>query len=485
MAIYFDETNLRAGMVGAADGISEAEIRRYSPKALSGLKNLRARCDEGRYGFPALPFDETTCRAIQRYAAEVRGTYDTVCLVGIGGSALGAWALDCGMRGPHPVQGAFSKDFPRLVILDNVDPTFVEPALESMNPARTLSLVIAKSGSTAETISNFLIVRDWMEKKLGAKTNQRIAVVTSAGRGELQALATGEGYRTFHLPDNVGGRFSVLSAVGLVPAALIGIDIRKLLKGAAAISAMSWSKDLTANMALRAALLHYLLWTKRNKPIQVAFPYSNRLWGTALWFRQLWAESLGKARTRAGVLVNTGQTPVAALGTTDQHSQVQLYIEGPRDKVFSFWSVSKPAMRGRIPRTRTGYEAFDYLGGQSLAKLIEAERRSTEAALTENGRPNCTFTLDKIDEEHLGAFLQLMEFETAFTGELLDIDAFDQEGVELGKKFTFALMGRKGYDEYAARFASYEKKRSGGAGCDCGDAHCDAPKAAKHPRKKK
>jgi glucose-6-phosphate isomerase len=471
MAIYFDETNLLAGMVGASDGVSPADIRRCSGKALAGLKRFRALCDEGRCGFPALPFDVAACRAIQRYAAEVRGTYDTVCLVGIGGSALGAWALDCALRGPHPVQGAFSRDFPRLVILDNVDPDFVGSALECMNPARTLSLVVAKSGSTAETVSTFLIVRDWMEKKLGAKANRRIVAVTSDGRGDLKALATGEGYRTFHLPDNVGGRFSVLSAVGLVPAALIGIDIRRLLKGAAAITNLSWSNDISTNMALRAAMLHYLLWTRKNKTIQVAFPYSNRLWGTALWFRQLWAESLGKARTRAGELVNVGQTPVAALGTTDQHSQVQLYMEGPRDKVFSFWSVAQPSSPGRIPRVRTGYESFDYLSGQNLATLIEAERRSTEAALTENGRPNCTFTLDKIDAEHLGAFLQLMEFETAFTGELLDIDAFDQEGVELGKKFTFALMGRKGYDEYAGRFAHYEEKRSGGAACGCGNPH--------------
>jgi glucose-6-phosphate isomerase len=471
MAIYFDETNLLAGMVGAVDGVTPADIRRCSGKALAGLKNFRALCDEGRYGFPALPFDQTTCRAIQRYTAEMRGAYDTVCLVGIGGSALGSWALDCGLRGPHPVQGAFSKDFPRLVILDNVDPDFVGSALESMNPARTLSLVVAKSGSTAETISTFLIVRDWMQKKLGAKANQRIVAVTSEGRGDLKTLATGEGYRTFHLPDNVGGRFSVLSAVGLVPAALIGIDIRKLLKGAAAITNLSWSNDISTNMALRAAMLHYLLLTKKSKTTQVAFPYSNRLWGAALWFRQLWAESLGKARTRAGELVNVGQTPVAALGTTDQHSQVQLYMEGPRDKVFSFWGVAKPSSPGRIPRVRTGYEAFDYLSGQSLAKLIEAERRSTEAALTENGRPNCTFTLDRIDAEHLGAFMQLMEFETAFMGELLDINAFDQEGVELGKKFTFALMGRTGYDEYVGRFADYEEKRSGGAPCGCGDHH--------------
>jgi len=449
--------------VGSADGISPAEMRRFSIQALEGLSNFRAMCEQGRYGFPALPFDQAGRRAIQAYAASVRGTYDTVCLVGIGGSALGAWALDCGLRGPHPVQGEHSKDFPRLVILDNVDPVFIQSALDSMHPARTLSLVIAKSGSTAETMATFLIVREWMQKKLGAKAKDRIAAVTSQGRGDLKALATEEGYRTFHLPDNVGGRFSVLSAVGLLPAALLGIDIRGLLKGAAGITRLSWSADIHTNIALRSALLNYLLWTRKNKTIQVAFPYSNRLWATALWFRQLWAESLGKARTRKGKLVNTGQTPVAALGTTDQHSQVQLYMEGPRDKVFRFWSVAKPPVVVRIPYARTGYEALDYLGGQSLAKLIEAERRATEAALAVNGRPNCTFTLERLDAEHLGAFLQLMEFETAFLGELLDINAFDQEGVELGKKFTFALMGRQGYEEYAGRFARYEEKRSAAA----------------------
>jgi len=172
--------------------------------------------------------------------------------------------------------------------------------------------------------------------------------------------------------------------------------------------------------------------------MQVAFPYSNHLWGTAFWFRQLWAESLGKARNRAGATVQTGQTPVAALGTMDQHSQVQLFIEGPNDKVFTFWALEKFPDAGRIPKERLGLPAFDALAGQSLAKLIEA------------GRPNCTFTLQKVDEEHLGAFLQLTEFETAFMGELLEINAFDQEGVELGKKFTFGLTGRKGYGEYRA-----------------------------------
>jgi glucose-6-phosphate isomerase len=459
MRIQFDETNLFARMAGPANGLTQGEIKGHAAQALHALRSLRKACEDGLYGFPVLPFQASLAKEILAYSDQVRRSYDTICLVGIGGSALGAWALDCGIRGPHPVQGAFSASNPRLVILDNVDPSLTEAALDSMNPKKTLTLVIAKSGSTAETVATFLIVRDWLQRGLGRKASQRIVAVTSHQKGELAALAAREGYRTFPIPDNVGGRFSVLSAVGLVPAALIGLDIRKLMKGAAAMTRLSWEEDLEKNSALRAALLHYLLWRLKGKTIQVAFPYSNRLWGTAFWFRQLWAESLGKARTRGGELVNLGQTPVAALGATDQHSQVQLYMEGPNDKVFSFWAVRRFGNRGRIPKRRLGLEAFDYLGGRTLAELIQAERAATAAALTENGRPNCVFTLDRVDEEHLGAFLQLMEFQTAFMGELLNINVFDQEGVELGKRFTFGLMGRPGYGSYRERFEDYERKR--------------------------
>ncbi|NUN03396.1 MAG: glucose-6-phosphate isomerase [Bryobacteraceae bacterium] len=459
MSIHFDHTNMLASMVGEKNGLTAREIGGAGGAAKDALAGFRKLSEKGLYGFPHLPFQKDTIQEIRRFAEEMRGSYDTVCVVGIGGSALGAWALDNAMRGPHPVQGEYSADFPRLVILDNVDPSFIAAALDSMNPRKTLVVVIAKSGSTAETVATFLVIRDWMVRKLGKKANRRILAVTSAGKGDLKKLATAENYRTFHIPDNVGGRFSVLSPVGLVPAALIGIDIRKLSKGAAAMTHSCWQEDLAENQALRAALLHYLLLTRKGKTIQVAFPYSNRLWGLAFWFRQLWAESLGKARNRKGKDVHTGQTPVAALGTTDQHSQVQLYMEGPNDKVFSFWAAGRFPDAGRIPRNGTGLEAFDALAGQSLEKLIQAERVSTAAALTGNGRPNCTFTLDRIDEEHLGAFLQFMEFETAFAGELLDINAFDQEGVELGKKFTYGLMGRPGFEEYRERFEEYEKRR--------------------------
>jgi glucose-6-phosphate isomerase len=459
MNIQFDDTNLRAAMVGEANGLTPEEIRQHSPRALEALKGFQEISEAGAQGFPHLPFQAQVAKDILRFAKEVRGSFDTLCLVGIGGSALGAWALDCGLRGPHPVQPAFSVRNPRLVVLDNVDPAFTAAALDSMNPKKTFTVVIAKSGSTAETVATFLIVRDWMSEKLGRKTRSRIAAVTTAGAGDLHALAEAEGYAEFAIPKNVGGRFSVLSPVGMLPAALIGLDIRGIWKGAAAVTHDSWQPDLKKNLALRAALLHYLVWKLKHKSIQVAFPYSNQLWGSAFWFRQLWAESLGKAKSRQGDEIHVGQTPVAALGATDQHSQVQLYVEGPNDKVFTFWAVERFADSGKIPKAGLNLEAFDYLGGQTLAKLIDAERRSTAAALTEAGRPNCTFTLRKLDPEHLGAFLQLMEFQTAFLGELLGINAFDQEGVELGKKFTYGLMGRKGFESYRDRFQAYEQRR--------------------------
>ncbi len=459
MNIQFDPTNLSADMVGE-HGLTRSEIKDHSAKAIEARKGFRKISDSGKVGFPGLPSDTRTAKDILKFAGEVRGSYETVCVVGIGGSALGAWAIDNAMRGPHPVQPAFSRKNPRLVILDNVDPSFVDGALDSMDPKKTLAVVIAKSGATAETVGTFLMVRDWMGKKLGRKASQRIVAVTSAGKGDLATLAAREKYRTFEIPANVGGRFSVLTPVGMVPAALIGIDIRKILKGAARMTETCWAEDLAGNIALRAALYQWLIWNRKNKPIQVAFPYSNRLWGTAFWFRQLWAESLGKAKLRTGEVVNVGQTPVAALGATDQHSQVQLYIGGPNDKAFTFWAVQKHGSAGRIPKTKLDLEAFDYLAGQDLAKLIDAECRATAAALTEAGHPNSTFTLERVDEEHLGAFFQLLEFQTAFVGEMLGIDAFDQPGVEAGKKFTFGLMGRAGFESYRDRFDAYEKRRA-------------------------
>ena len=462
MKIQFDENGLLAGVAGRANGVTRSEYEAARPKALEALASFREKSQKD-VGFPHLPFQKDVIDPVNQYVDSVHFDYDTVCVVGIGGSALGAWALDCGIRGPHPVQGAFTREHPRLVILDNIDPWFTAKALASMVPNKTLVLAIAKSGATAETVSTFLIVRNWLEEALGAEATGRIVAVTTlekSGEGEyksdLMKLAVSQGYRTLGVPENVGGRFSVLCPVGLLPAALIGIDIGKLLQGAAEMTRLSWLPDLAENIALRSAVWYWLIWKK--KPIHVAFPYSSQLWGTAFWFRQLWAESLGKTRKREGKTENVGQTPVAALGATDQHSQVQLYIEGPNDKVFTFWKVENFGAAGAIPARKFGLDAVDYLAGQNLTDLIHAEQRATAAALSKNGRPHCTVTLERVDEEHLGAFLQMMEFQTAFMGELLGIDAFNQPGVEQGKLFTYGLMGRPEREQYKKEIEALEKK---------------------------
>jgi glucose-6-phosphate isomerase len=184
------------------------------------------------------------------------------------------------------------------------------------------------------------------------------------------------------------------------------------------------------------------------------FAYSSFLWSTAFWYRQLWAESLGKRLNRNGEIVYAGQTPVAALGVTDQHSQLQLYIEGPHDKTITFWAIERCRLEVKIPSTRnfSKYDSTAYLQGQSLGQLFHAERVATETALADAGRPNCRWTLPRVDDYHLGMFFELLEFQTAFAGELYGVNAFDQPGVELGKKLTNGLMGKKGFEEYAARF---------------------------------
>jgi glucose-6-phosphate isomerase len=429
--------------------------------AVDALRVFRARVDTGEIGFPNLPLDQNTGKEISQAADELRGEIDTVLVLGIGGSALGAYALDAAVRGPHPVQtGADTKAIqvkknPRLVVMDNVDPGFVAATLTTLNAKRTAVCVIAKSGSTAETLSTFMVTHDWLTKAIGTrKTSKRIFAVTDEHKGDLLAIAKQEKYATYFVPANVGGRFSVLSPVGLVPLALTGMDIAKLLRGAKDANAACWSPDFNANPALQAAAVHHALDVRRGKKIEVVFAYSSYLWASAFWYRQLWAESLGKRLNRKGEVVYAGQTPVAALGVTDQHSQVQLYMEGPHDKMITFWAVERPRIEVRIPSDKrfAKFDSTGYLQGKTLGQLFHAERAATEAALTEAGRPNCRWTLPRVDEYHIGMFFQLLEFQTAFAGELYGVDAFDQPGVELAKKLTNGLLGKKGFEEYSQRF---------------------------------
>jgi glucose-6-phosphate isomerase len=246
--------------------------------------------------------------------------------------------------------------------------------------------------------------------------------------------------------------------VGLLPLALVGVDIKALVAGAGDMLARFWSEQIEKNPAAVSAVIEFLLDTKRGKNIQVIFPYANGLSGMAAWYCQLWAESLGKAHDRKGKPVHVGQTPVVALGATDQHSQLQLYMEGPADKTFSFWVVDEFRATVRLPSNWSDLASTGYLGKKSFNRLIAAEQRAVDRALAEVGRPSVTFRLPHIDEAHIGEMIALFELQTALAGEMYDVDAYDQPGVEAGKRSTYALMGRKGYEELAAEIEAGEKE---------------------------
>jgi len=259
----------------------------------------------------------------------------------------------------------------------------------------------------------------------------------------------------------VGGRFSVLSAVGLFPAALVGISIRELLDGAREMVERCATDDLRANPAALFAALQYLADTEKDAPIHVMMPYSDRLRDVADWFRQLWAESLGKAKSRDGRDVYAGPTPVKSLGATDQHSQVQLYIEGPFDKTITFLSEREAGEDIQIPAIPQYAQVGElgYLGGHTLGELLRTEMLATEAALAQRGRMNMMLELPRVDARSLGATLMLLQIATAYAGGFYGIDPLDQPGVELGKQLTYGIMGRAGFEERRQEWEGREAKR--------------------------
>jgi glucose-6-phosphate isomerase len=331
--------------------------------------------------------------------------------------------------------------------------------LDALDPASTLVIVISKSGGTVETAAQMLIAREWMESKLGAaEARARWVAITDPKAGTLRELATEAKWATLPIPSNVGGRFCALTAVGLLPARLAGVDAEGLLSGAAEMAARCRNTKVEDNPAALIALLSHLHDRDRGHSIHVMMPYSDRLRAFAAWYVQLWAESLGKRLSRDGRTVETGPTPLPAIGATDQHAQVQLFMEGPRDKLVTFIGVTHVERDLVIPRSAG---ANSYLGASSLGKLLGAERLGTTEALAADGRPSMTLLLDRLDARALGGLLFLYEAATAFSGELYGINAFDQPGVELGKRLAFGLLGRSGFESAAEQIRTAQRGRPG------------------------
>ena len=294
-------------------------------------------------------------------------------------------------------------------------------------------------------MSQYLIIYNMLREKLGDKVKDHVIATTSKDSGNLIKIAKAEGYKTYYIPDGVGGRFSELSPVGLLPAAVTGVDIGELLAGAAYMARISMNKNLSKNPPLMNAILQDIA-MKRGKNISVMMPYADGLKYFADWYCQIWAESLGKEVDNNGVTVNAGQTPVKSLGVTDQHSQVQLYAEGPYDKVVTFIAVNKYRKETAIPEGCEDIPDVHFLCGHTMNELIDAERKATEYALTVKKRMNHTIIIPEINAFTIGELIFYFEMQTAFEGEFLNINTYNQPGVENGKNAAYALLGRKGYE---------------------------------------
>lgn len=454
MTLKLDYSNMMISP-GGIDQKSWAAAAKAFSDAKRGFDSLRAT---GNVGFVDLPADKKLLDQVTSFTAAARGKYDDVVILGIGGSALGPIALRTALRpsGWNMLNDTARGGYPRLHVLDNVDPETIAALLDRLQLARTLFIVTSKSGGTAETMAQFVIVHERItSSKLDAA--KQMVFITDPKQGALRPLAERLKVPALDIPPSVGGRFSVLTPVGTLPAALIGIDVKSLLAGAGEMARRCDTGDIATNPAGVYAMLQWLSDTQLKKSIAVFMPYSDPLRDFAAWFVQLWAESLGKKRPDG---TSVGSTPIPALGATDQHAQVQLFMEGPADKTVTFVAINERATDVKIPAAFSDVKELGYLAGHSLGELIDIEQRATAGALARRGRPNMTFHLDRVDAAHVGELMMLLEIATAYAGQLYGIDAFNQPGVELGKQFAYALLGRPGADAAKKEWDSLPKSDS-------------------------
>ncbi len=448
LRVTLDYTNMTDKYLGGK-GISEKMIsahKKLAKNAHAYVNGNRGK-DELFMGWTELPYNQSEVVAdILATAKLIRRSFDAFVVLGIGGSALGpSMAFNALCHLHYNDLPKSKRKGPKFYVEDNVDPVRMKELLDVIDVERTCFNVISKSGATSETMAQYLIISDLLTKA-GVNIRENVIFTTDAKRGNLVKISKElGGVKSYVLSDGVGGRFSELSPVGLLPAAVCGIDIKALLKGAAFMDKLCKSSDVYKNPALMAATLQYIA-IESGKNIGVLMPYSDNLRYVSDWYAQLWAESLGKNVTLDGKPCHVGQTPVKALGVTDQHSQVQLYTEGPFDKVITFLSVGSYKEKTPIPHGCENIPDVAFLGGHTMEELIQAENKATAYALTKAGRLNYTINLPEVNEFTLGQLLFFFELQTAYAGAMFNIDTYNQPGVEAGKKATFALLGKPGYE---------------------------------------
>ena len=454
--------NVMAEVIGDEHGITTEQLKDLAEKTSPLISRLNKERKAGETPYRDLPYNLKIAQEVKELVKELRGRCENLVVFGIGGSALGNIALQTALNPYMHNIDENQRTGPRLFVFDNIDPpqlvSFLDwlgdppPRLASGDAGagkldRTIFNAISKSGWTAETAAQFMIVRQLLLDKLGPDNcKKQIITTTDANQGILRRIANNAGFKSLIVPEGIGGRFSVLSAVGLFSAAMCGIDIDSLLAGARDIDTRVSCEDFYRNPAAINAAINYHFYN-RGKKISVMMPYSYALKDFADWYRQLWAESLGKKEDLTGNDVHIGPTPVKALGTTDQHSQVQLYREGPNDKLFTFLQVRNFDKDIKIGPAPDYAQELGFLAGKDLSELLNNEKKATEYALLESKRPCLTVLFDRVNAYTVGQFIYLFEVTTSFAGALFNINPYDQPAVELGKEAAFALMGRQGYEE--------------------------------------
>lgn len=444
--------NVMADVIGNEHGITPDQRKALAKKTEPLIVRLNRERRAGKTPYRDLPYkryNKKTLQQIKDLTAELKGNCKNLVVLGIGGSALGNIALQTALNPYMYNLDDKKRQGPRLFVFDNADPaqfgSFLDWVEDSLD--KTIFNVISKKGA-AETLSQFMIVRDRLLGKFGPNgLRKQIIVTTDFDRNPLHEIAIAARLRCLEVPADVGGRFGVLSAVGLFSAAMCGSDIDEidsLLAGACDMDEKVSRKDFYENPAAIIAAINWHFYN-RGKKISVMMPYSYHLKDLADWYRQLWAESLGKKLDLDGYEVHIGPTPIKALGATDQHSQVQLYREGPNDKLFTFLQVrnfGKNLRIGPVPKCVSDKIAF--LAGKDLGTLLNNEKIATEYALLQDKRPCLTIRFDRLNPYTVGQFIYLYEVTTSLAGALFNINPYDQPAVQLCKNATFALMGKPG-----------------------------------------
>jgi len=425
--LSIDNNNLSTTGIGEG-GVSDQEIEALSSRLDPLRQQIKEWKNSSKTSFLNLP-NQTNIKAIKKRGQAIAGQFSKTVVFGIGGSSLGGEMLVRTLGDANPKN--------EVTFYDNVDPSTMV-SLESVDWNETLLLVVSKSGNTAEVLSQFLTTLPIMEHELGYKqAAEHTLIITENKEGALYKLSQELSIEVIEHPA-IGGRFSVLSVVGLLPAYIGGVDIAGVMEGARAMAVRCSEDDILKNPAFYNGAAQYLH-AERNRTISVVMPYADNLRFVVNWFRQLWAESLGKIDSEGN---HKGLTPTEAHGVTDQHSQLQLLLEGPDDKLVTFITDPGFRFRGRrVPLRFKSIPAVSPLAGHTIGELFISELKATRTTLSRRGRPNRTLALLERDAYALGELIILLEMETVVVAELMGVNPFDQPAVEESKILTREYLG--------------------------------------------